>query len=242
MTTNDAAEKEAVRNRLHFGAVGLITYLFLIVGSFALVAHQTAGPGYGFLANAAIGAVFLATVSPCFGPALAIWLGVIWIISIKGRLWRSRTWMAMAPPLFFLVYRVGILVADPPSPQKYFHETFAVSLPADARAVEVAHPTLADPGFVDFAFTCSEESVDDLIVKMDLDPVTHESRAPFLYFRVGSQWNWHEWTTPYQFAKTLRTGTGHILVADADKARVMVARYPLFGKSEAKFSQGTNQE
>ncbi len=227
---------------MKFRSVTVTAYVFLIAGSFALFAADTAGPGYGLIANAAPRAVFWAMVAPSLGPALAIWLVAVWALFRRNRLWRNRAWIAIAPPVLFLVYRVGFLVVDPPSPQKYFHQTFGVYLPSKFRVIEVAHPTMADPGLVEYAILCSKQCTQSLVERMNLDPVTTEPRAPFVNFRIAREWNWDAWRTPNQYAKTQRTGTGHILVADGEMERILVCRNPGFAKSEAENPLGTYKD
>lgn len=238
MTIVETIGFDSARQKSNYGCVVLIAYVLLIAGAFALITNHSAGPGYGFAGNAATRAIFWGTIAPHFGPALLLWLFIVWSIFRRNGSWRGRNWIAVAPPLVFLAFRVGVLLADPPSPQRYFRETFAAELPADARMIQVGHPTLGDPGFVDFAFVCSKQSTLTLIDAMNLDRMTTKATTPGGYFQAAVEWQYWEWKTPHQYGKVQRTGTGHILIADTEMERVIVARNPLFAKSEAEYPQG----
>lgn len=224
--------------RLRYGRIVSSAYLLLFSGSFLLLMRHSAGPGSGFAISGATRALFWGVIAPHSGPSLLVWLSLTWVIFNLNRSWKGRNWIALTPALVFFLFQATMVVVQPPSPRKYFLATFDVPLPKDAKIVKVVHPTLADPGFVEFAFRCSKESTNSLIDQMKLTRMVTEPYRPVGGTTVGQEWGLDSWVTPNQFAKVQRTGTGHLLIADLKMQRVVVLRNPLFAKSEAQYPEG----
>ncbi len=223
-------------NRMRYARVALIAFALWVGGTFLLIARRGAGPGYGFALDTRTAGIVGIVVLLQVGLVLAIWLAGSWALFDPHQAWRRRTWVAVSPSVIFILLQFSILVVDPPSPHKYFEKTFGAKLPEKVHVTEVAHPTLADPGYVEFAFEGSKESTLLLIEAMELTAI--EPGPPAFSFRVGGNWALHEWQSAKQFTRVDRSGTGYLLICDPEMLRVVVVREPLYAKSEAENPTG----
>lgn len=221
--------------RLHYAWIVVLAFVLLFGGLACLYCQHTPGPCHEIWPFVLFGTLFS---TPLFGGVLSIWLCATWGVFGETRPWRGRTWVAMLPALFFFGYGVASIAMDPPSTQRHFQRYFHTDLPVDARNIKVLPPTLTDPGYAYFAFSCSKQSTSALIKELAMEPGPdeHVIGMEILFSRIAGDWSKQDWEKSLQYGKSERTGTGYILITDALMERVLVTRQPLLSKSEEELS------
>lgn len=238
MTSSDSGQeapkaKPQAPKRLHYAWVVAMGFSLMFGGLACHYCQHTAGPGHGIWLYVLIGTLFSSLL---FGLGLSFWLSVTWDVFGDTCPWRWRTWVALLPALIFFGYNAAAIVTAPPSPQRHFLEHFHAELPTDARNIKVLPPALPDPGYVYFAFGCSKQSTQTLIMKLKAEPIENEVGLELMFFRIARDWSALDWEKSLFFMKVARTGTGYILLTDASMEQVLVARDPGWAKSEEELA------
>ncbi len=167
-----------------------------------------------------------------FSVPLLIWLVIIWGIYGENRAWRGRAWLALLPSALLFSGNILETAFQPPREQrlrKRFQLMFHAELPTDARNIDATYPTLADSGHVDFVFRCSKASAYALITAMNLK--AGEGEPPH-YSRLAPERSEQLWIDTVFFFRVDRRGVGYLLITDSRMELIVMARNPLFAKSE----------
>lgn len=228
---------------LHYAWVMLLALMLMAGGSACLVMQASAGPLHWN------GVLILATtlyVTLFWSLILLLWLVVAWNVFDRFPRWRKRTLATLLPTMVFFGSAVTMLIVAAPSPQRIFRRYFQAPLPAEATSIKIAGPTPANAGYINAAFTCSKQSTLNLINELRADPVGHYADAEFIFtsriMGVAHDWSPKDWETSLCFVRTDRNGTGYILVTDAAMQRTLVARDPLWAKSEDELHEGASKK
>ena len=217
--------------RLRFVWVVLIAFIFLWAGAFCWIARSTAGPGYGFFANAALRSFCGILMVPYLGLALVLWLLIVGVAYAKGTGWRGRTGVALLPLILFFLYQGTQFIFAFPTPNAYFEKTFGVPLPSGSRVVEVAHPTPGDVGKVEFTLIISPQAAWTLIESMHVSRIHYETNWG-AFTRAGRRWALKERKDFHQYEKILPGGIGNLVLVDGKMERMIVVREPLYAKAD----------
>lgn len=226
----------ASSKRLHFAWVAVMALVMTGMALFGSAYNATESSQAGTFAY-----TMVIVMGPFFAAGLGVWLLLAHGICRRQPAWRWRTHLALLPSVFLLIGTAVASLIQPPREQRlqrHFEALFHAPLPTGARGIDVTCPRLSDGGHVDFAFTCPKASVEKLVAAMSLEKAEGE---PPHFTRLDCALKRQGWKDLTWFWKADKAGCGYLLITDPTMEHVVVARNPLFSKSEDELNRGGPQ-